>query len=778
MNRTGVSRADEFDQYELEHAPMMQPSETPIKESHAHHVQVTEDDDFGAEPPTSKTRTSRWIILARSLILVPPIIITIVILALNFGNIFWMGPTREFNTILGALQFAAQIHGSLLVASISMMVLNLIQHGLASPKGLPLGIISSNFYTDSPSWLFRTEFRSLSLKYTLIFPFVVALTVLQAPSSAIVMIPRLQFWSVDNVWRGKDDINFGVYIQASPESLYPEIMTSAMSAPQCAGLNASVLPECPSYGSRRFLLDRELFTFPPPSSINITMPGKWNRYMIGHDGKVYRGTMGSYLTSSLSVFLGDAMLGYHNVLSSIGTQWLTGNDGKGTVQHEDKKLRARYDLSFKAGPKEILTRKPLVEAQCSGFPGNSTSLILPHGQMSGGNWALDPIASTVWTIPFANFSTLSADLNSTIVNTTFIASDADFFPASKPSLAAIFATPKIYHLDNGFEDKGPLSYFACTFNARWMVTKTYLEIAVPESTVYDSSPDPEAGFYVSEGGQDISSLPALIAGSWADLLNAPWIDSLENPEPTNRTILDIIGQQCINTHTYLNATVLRQKPIPDGDLHYVVNEVMQIYTCLQAALSAYLTDALSRAHNTVPVYIDIEGHVDKPYSEFYPKDLSISASLYADAQLLQPLFPSQHANITAAEFKNTERFTEIKMKVSRYGYGYGFQDSILVYVGVAILLLHALLSVIYIAWVVAVAKLPGNDDRTVGKLLVLGMQSGSLSSSGHDVALDGDKTSTKQMWKMRMGFKYVGEDGAGVIGDGESKKGPAILTKI
>lgn len=171
----------------------MQPSDEPLNKgfrSHSVRPPSPEDDDFRKKPSSKKTIT-RWGVLGRSLILVPPMAISIGILALNFRNVFWGLPTTKTNTILSALQFAAQVHASLLVASISMMVLNLIQHGLVSGKGLPLGILSANFYVDSPTWLFRTEFTSLSLKYTLIFPWIVFLAVLSAPSSAIVMLPRL-----------------------------------------------------------------------------------------------------------------------------------------------------------------------------------------------------------------------------------------------------------------------------------------------------------------------------------------------------------------------------------------------------------------------------------------------------------------------------------------------------------------------------------------------------------------------------------------------------------
>ncbi|PVH87104.1 hypothetical protein DL98DRAFT_525846 [Cadophora sp. DSE1049] len=785
MNRNDGSRTDEYEQFELEHAPMMQPSDEILNkgfQSRSVRPLSPEHDDFG-QKSSSKKSTSRWGVLARTSILLPPVAVSLAILALNFRNVFWGLPTTKTNTILSALQFAAQVHASLLVASISMMVLNLIQHGLVNGRGVPLGMISANFYVDSPTWLFRTEFTSLSLKYTLIFPWIVFLAVLSAPSSAIVLLPRLQFWSVDNVWLGKDNIKFGVYIESSPGSLYPEVLTAEMSAPQCAGKNASTLPECPSYGMRQFMLDQELFSFPAPSSINITMPGKWNRFLVGHVGTVMQGSSSSYVTSSLSTFLGDAMLGYHDALSSFNPQGIGSFEGKGAMQYEENDLRARYDLSFQVDGEKFPTRKPFVESQCHGLPANSSSLTLPHDRMLAGGWGSEPIASTAWTVPYSAYSNLSGDLNSTMVNSSLIAGDAEYFGEIRPSMAAIFATPEIMHSGTYLESTEPWSFFACTFNARWMETETHLEIARPESTVYDSSPDPEVpGYLDPDQTKDLPAMPAYIGDSWANLLNVPYIDSLATPVPGNRTILDAIGEACLEKHTFLNATFLRQKTVGDGKLYYVSTESMALSTCLQVSLSAYLTDALSRAHNTVPIYIDVEGRVDDPYTSYYPKDVSMSQGLYEDAQLLSSGSDraKYHANLTAADFQDATRFTEIRMKMSRYGYGYGFQDSILIYVGTVVLLLHATMSVVYIIWVVSMAKHLDTDDRTVGKLLVLGMQSGSLGASSDAVAVAGDEKEAKTMWKTRFGLKYVeteaGSDSGGICD--AHKTQTAILQKI
>ena len=142
--------------------------------------------------------------------------------------------------------------------------------------------------------------------------------------------------------------------------------------------------------------------------------------------------------------------------------------------------------------------------------------------MVAGGWGSEPIASTTWTVPFSAYSNLSVDLNSTIVNSTLIAGDSEYFGEVRPSMGAIFATPEILHSGTFQESTEPWSFFACTFNARWMETETHLEIAPPESTVYDSSPDPQVPGYIDpDQTKDLPAIPAYIGESWANLLNGP-----------------------------------------------------------------------------------------------------------------------------------------------------------------------------------------------------------------------------------------------------------------
>lgn len=274
--------------------------------------------------------------------------------------------------VLNSLQFAAHVHGNLIVMSLSAMLLHFIHRSLSSARGVPLGFLASGFQLNSFTYMFSKEFRVLKLRYIAIFLGAFVLVMLTGPSSAIAMIPRLQFWPIDNVWIGRGNVNIRVFIQANQSTLYPDTLTADSLAPQCLQANASLLSECPAYGMRKWLMpDEELFivdNIGGDRNINKSIEdGGWVRYLVG-DSPTTVSTVSqpgadhmSNVASSLSNFLGRSLTFYSNLLGSlrgdsvgIGGPWTTGS-----IQSHGRIL-ARYDLSFRSAGKSIGTQKPLV----------------------------------------------------------------------------------------------------------------------------------------------------------------------------------------------------------------------------------------------------------------------------------------------------------------------------------------------------------------------------------------------------------------------------------
>jgi len=242
--------------------------------------------------------------------------------------------------------------------SLSAILLHFVHGCLRSSEGLPVGFLTSGFQLNSFTYLFSKEFRHLNARYLAVFLAAFALVLVSGPSSAIIMIPRLQFWTINNVWVGPGNVDFSVYIQANESSLYPDIVTSDVLPTQCLQANASILSNCPSYGMQRWLMSDEGLTGGGSLNKSIEDNG-WFRYMVGGGSGENIITQSSFMAATLSSFLGRSLMTYSNFLLYMNPGVMGGGNFPTTIQAGGNIL-FRYDLSFRSAGKQIATRKPLV----------------------------------------------------------------------------------------------------------------------------------------------------------------------------------------------------------------------------------------------------------------------------------------------------------------------------------------------------------------------------------------------------------------------------------
>lgn len=227
------------------------------------------DDSFMLEPQRQSGVQAGfrrcWRLLTKTAVHLAPIAITIGALSLTFRQQFWTAPSSNTNTILNLLQFAAQLHGSLIILSLSTVVFHLVSSRLRTSRGLPLGLLSSSFQLNSLSYLFSSEFRTSweskrysDGRYVAVFVFIFTLAFVCQPSSAIAMIPRLQFWPVAAIYPD-NSIRYHVYMQANEQTLYPLILTAEHAPPVCAQDNTTSATRCPSDGIRDIIANDVLF---------------------------------------------------------------------------------------------------------------------------------------------------------------------------------------------------------------------------------------------------------------------------------------------------------------------------------------------------------------------------------------------------------------------------------------------------------------------------------------------------------------------------------------
>ncbi|MBE3049330.1 hypothetical protein IMZ48_43890, partial [Candidatus Bathyarchaeota archaeon] len=136
----------------------------------------------------------------------PPVLVTISLVTLHALSLKW-APAHPTSEELALLQFAAKAHEALVVLSLTKVLAHRILYLMVRREGTPFGFLASSFQLTSPVYLFTSEFwaplaqrggRSASFNATAVLIVVSFLLAAGAsPFSAILMLPRLQWWQMD-----------------------------------------------------------------------------------------------------------------------------------------------------------------------------------------------------------------------------------------------------------------------------------------------------------------------------------------------------------------------------------------------------------------------------------------------------------------------------------------------------------------------------------------------------------------------------------------------------
>lgn len=222
-----------------------------------------------------------------------PVAIIFTLLGLYVRNVVWTPPWPTTN-VLNALQFAAKVHESLMIASLVDILLHNTRYRLLSldddaSSGVPLGLVTSPFRLLDITYLWSRDFSTVCLHlngrrrlldaitiFAHIFLFVFA--AILGPSSAVVMLPRLGEWElahkvVDAPFYSTHDL-YQAYIGAALAEIFPQRITRDFIPQSCDYSNLS-LPQnnaCPRLG----LIDIVQGMHPPEYSEELGSPQSYN----------------------------------------------------------------------------------------------------------------------------------------------------------------------------------------------------------------------------------------------------------------------------------------------------------------------------------------------------------------------------------------------------------------------------------------------------------------------------------------------------------------------
>ena len=202
------------------------------------------------EPPKPAVRYSRWIALSRCTIHVLPCTIFAFLLYLNY-NPTYLGPgltvTPSDAVVLALFQVAAKLLEITCIASLTTVLLQVLRHGLMS-GGVPLGFLGSGVFFSQANYFWSPEMlvgamhclKNWRRMRLLIVVTVVALVaVLIAPSTAVLLLPRLQ-----NVPAGGTNY----FVPATSDQLWPDVVDGTDETQECFEGNATQCLFCPSGG--------------------------------------------------------------------------------------------------------------------------------------------------------------------------------------------------------------------------------------------------------------------------------------------------------------------------------------------------------------------------------------------------------------------------------------------------------------------------------------------------------------------------------------------------
>ena len=165
-------------------------------------------------------RKDRTIALLRSLIHLVPVSVALYLIILNW-NTYYVGVSIYNQAVY---QLLAKIHEIAIQASLAAVVFSYIRHELTIGKGMPFGALLSGLQISQISYLWSMEFwgtiRSVHLSLRkklplLIFIFTcIVLASLSGPSSAVLLVPRLDYWPAGST---------NIWVNSSFDDLYPTL---------------------------------------------------------------------------------------------------------------------------------------------------------------------------------------------------------------------------------------------------------------------------------------------------------------------------------------------------------------------------------------------------------------------------------------------------------------------------------------------------------------------------------------------------------------------------
>ena len=673
--------------------------------------------DFTARRPnmsTGNVTPSRptWVFVSYCLLHAVPLVVTIAILCLNALKVYWqdLGSPNQ-NAVLQALQYAAKAQEIMMATSLTAIVVHRTQHDLFTSQGVPLGLITACYQLGDPLSCCKKEFfgglkarlrstdwsHSFPLPFLLIFGF--ALTSILGPSSAVAIIPRLDWWDVPKAKAFGTEYTDRVYFNRTQDELWPANITNAIYAnlSDCTQLD-DLVQDCAviARDSVAPWISRHQ-SFGTKPNITIFENSEVTRYLTSQGGPPDNS---SWTVSSTvgSVFARD-LNNYWD--------WLVENSSLPMNIQRPLIRPAFLDPNFKF-------RKPLVQAQCHSYfePDWEDGIFeFPHNELLAK--PLDEFKESVWRLPnefvlnlLGDDRSIGNDPNYPPILFDWFDTASNFSDTGAPSLGALI----IYITQNGSQ-----ALATCAFDSRWVPVGYYLD---PKDTVTirQNSPNPMDLLNGSskEAAADLTKMR--ISLDWANTMNVR--DTSSNVPST--TVVEEMLQEWSGGGNFIFP---EPEPVLSSGFHF-----KSLDWRLSTTLGLYLTEGLARAFSDVTKGSMLYRQSSKPGKSYvrYLNDINqpVLKEGYRHGKLdwVEERDPRwNHSILPWNEWAPENGYTEIVFTIQRNGYGYGF-DGLPIKLATAALVIYILLVTTHLVHLMVKAHLY-DDYSKLGHLLILAWNS-------------------------------------------------------
>ncbi|KAL8651248.1 MAG: hypothetical protein Q9210_003366 [Variospora velana] len=651
------------------------------------------------ETPKVAVKTSHGALLLANIVHLPAILISSTLLYLSFATTYGVDYSNPYSkTILNGLQFVSKFHEITITTSLTAIVLHRIHYSLMKQSGVPLGFLASAYQLGAFNYLVSAEFwgaatAKFRYKFSTWLPLWLLIAVssvlasIVGPSSAILMIPRLDWWQLNNPLNHTSISTFLPLGTSEiwPDVIGPNLLNSPWVSPEsegCAADQAYKDHACPSAGFQ------DIATWAANYMSRATAP---NITLNDPIGSVIR-----YMSSSAT----NETLGW--AVSSIPGLRQARDMGTFTqyLSHVTLKVaKLARPMLIPSYASLSTMKKPIVQAQCSLFKNNDSNIAFRHDMLRGLSSELT--GNSPWLIPGS--IDITAPSNDVM---DFHWVDMAPYTNKTPLLGGVFVSTT---------PDGLTGIFPCTILSHWTPVSIWLDPKI-DSTVRQDSPEPLQILLARVNNKtNISISPSIlqpieISVPWAETINLPNYYH-NNPSLYPSQQLTLLEFSAANLG-YLHANDSWRLDPAGGE--------KALPWLLSTILSMHVADGLSRVNSGFPtVLYQRDGTND---STGVLKNLDV---VHIGEWVGMPRNSGHLGESYAREARgeNSTHNTEIVWEVKRFGYGWGFENGISIIVGVLVLLMHICMVIVHLGIVAFGGWGVSSCWGSVGELLTLAWRS-------------------------------------------------------